>query len=1043
MIARQSVSRAAPRPILGLLLAALFVWSYAPAYANPAAPERELTVSVALEAAERTTPERASDWLGGWVRALRSPSAAGTLSVRHSELLEAPDPGSEVQGSAGLDWLAARRAPGPGHAAVLARISRAPSGYSVDVRASGGGDLEFVLLAERPEQVAEALRAAAERVRRDLLGDSGTRPGPLLAQLDEPPPGLPPTAGEEPEPTLDPGEEPPETAPVLPTGPRPTVVGVRVDGERRIEADAILAVVSTRRGEPLDPEVVADDIGRIYELGFFRDVQVLATDAPGGTIVTYTVEENPIIRRVSISGNENLDGDDIKEKMTLSVGSAIDYPLLIENQERIQALYQTKGYYQAEVIYEIEALDEGIVAVNFDVEEGRKLRLREIRFNGNESIGASELLNGLETKPWRWYSLVSQFWDHSGLYAEPIFMGDLDTISRKYGDQGFIRAHIGQPDVEVNERGIIVNVDIIEGPQFSVGRIDVLGDDAMDRERLLASVQLEPGEIFSRGELSDDVERLKGYYENLGFFEAAVSPRTQVNSRELLIDVTFEVEKGGLFFVDNVDISGNTRTRDRVIRREMNLGEGELYSLGAMRRSQRRIRRLGFFEEVEIGAQGLNQAGRVGLEIDVVERPTGSFSFGAGVGSTDGFVVTGSLRQDNLGGRGRAAHASADIGSRNSRLFVSYIEPYVMGTVATFNATVSNLEREFLDFDEDIRGLNLSLDYPLDESDTRIGGGYGFSSRGVSSFELFRAASMLQREDFGGDTTTSQLSLSLRRDTRDDIRFPNRGLLSGISLDYAGVGGLNEFVRLEARSSHWLPIRWLPFEATFMVNGRVGWALPFNDIGDFDLPSCGGDPLDPNSCAAFAARSPDFAGLAQIDDDLDLPLTERYFLGGLGSFQLRGYKQRAVGPRRAVLTSHRNFSNPADRAFSSFGVNRETGECTLQDGCNRLTDTDDDDFVDLDETDVIGGNKMLLLNLELQFPLSEELGLKGLVFTDMGNAYAENEGFDLSNLRFGAGGGVQWFSPFGPITIILGIPLNKLEDEDASVFEFSMGGQTF
>ena len=313
----------------------------------------------------------------------------------------------------------------------------------------------------------------------------------------------------------------------------------------------------------------------------------------------------------------------------------------------------------------------------------------------------------------------------------------------------------------------------------------------------------------------------------------------------------------------------------------------------------------------------------------------------------------------------------------------------------------------------------------------------------MSSFELFRAASMLQREEFGGDTTTSQVSFTLRRDTRDDIRFPNRGQLSGVALEYAGLGGVNDFLRLEARSSHWLPIRWLPFEATFVINGRIGWALPFNSIADFDLPPCGGDLADPNSCASFAARSPDFAGLAQIDDDLELPLTERYFLGGLGNFQLRGYKQRAVGPRRAVLASQRGFTNPRDRAFTTFGLNRQTGDCTIPEGCNSLADKEDDDFVDLDETDVIGGNKMLLLNLELQFPISEELGLKGLVFTDMGNAYAEDEGFDLSNLRFGAGGGVQWFSPFGPITIILGIPINKLEDEDASVFEFSMGGSTF
>jgi outer membrane protein insertion porin family len=337
------------------------------------------------------------------------------------------------------------------------------------------------------------------------------------------------------------------------------------------------------------------------------------------------------------------------------------------------------------------------------------------------------------------------------------------------------------------------------------------------------------------------------------------------------------------------------------------------------------------------------------------------------------------------------------------------------------------------------------MEYPLDESETVGGTGYSFSDREVQSIESFQAASLLQREEFQGNNTTSQVSLSLRRDTRDDIRFPTLGHITGGSVDFAGLGGVNKFVRMEARTTHWLPLGFLPFPATFVFNSRIGWAVPFNSVTDFDLPPCSSP-----ECQAFVASNPEFAALENIDDDLELPLTERYFLGGLGAFQVRGFKQRSLGPRRTMLSQRPDFSeatppfsNPDDRAFYPTGFDPTTGTCLTGFDCNSRFDTDPGDFDDLDLTDVIGGNKMLLLNLELEFPISTDLGLKGFVFLDMGNAFAENESINPGDLRYGTGAGVHWFSPFGPITLVLGIPLDRLEDEDASVFEFNMGGSNF
>ncbi len=822
---------------------------------------------------------------------------------------------------------------------------------------------------------------------------------------------------------------------------------IQIEGNRRIDANAIRAVLATEVGTPLTRARVAEDVKRIYDLGFFHDIRVSATRVGDGQVLTYFVEEQPIIRRVTVIGNDNIDSDDIQDQLTLTVGSTIDYPLLIENRARIEGLYQSKGYYLASVEYQVEEFAEGAVSVNFDIAEGDKVKLREITFVGNESLDDGELKRTMQTKPWGWLSMVTRFWDKSGLYAEPIFYQDLDSITRLYMDNGFIRVSVGGPEVDVQDDGLYVTVQIEEGPQFYNGTIDVLGDETMDLEFLAGLVETEEGEVFSRSVLSEDVERLRNYYADRGFFEARINPRTDVDPDALTVASTFEVEKGDLFFIDRIEVRGNTRTRDQVVRRELGISEGELYSADSIRRSQARVRRLGFFEEVTMDARPSDTPKHLELGVEVVERPTGSFSFGAGVGSTDGFLVNGSISQENLFGQGRAVSVSADIGSNSRNLFLRVLEPYAFGTAATLSASVSDIKREFLSFDQKVTGFALNVSYPLDEGDTFVGSGYSLTDREVTGFGQLQAASLLQREDFEGSTSTSLISFSLRRDTRDDVRFPKHGNMTSFFVEFAGLGGLNEFLRAEARSTWYFPWdRWVPEGSTIMINTRIGWVLPFNDLSDFDLPPCtalvasGSSSSCQDFLATFGSQAQE---LSKIDDDLELTLTERYFMGGLGSFQVRGFKQRSVGPRRTVLVARQindagELLAPGERAFHPFGATAGGG-CAIAD-CNRIDDDDVDDFEDLDLADVVGGNKMLLLNLELQFPISEELGLNGIVFLDMGNAFAENEGFNPADLRFGAGFGVQWFSPFGPIMVILGIPLDALDDEDSAVFEFSMGG---
>ncbi|TFG94588.1 MAG: hypothetical protein E4H11_06490, partial [Myxococcales bacterium] len=313
------------------------------------------------------------------------------------------------------------------------------------------------------------------------------------------------------------------------------------------------------------------------------------------------------------------------------------------------------------------------------------------------------------------------------------------------------------------------------------------------------------------------------------------------------------------------------------------------------------------------------------------------------------------------------------------------------------------------------------------------------------------AASLILREIFSGSLTTSLVGFSFSSDTRDDRIAPTKGLRLSGAIEGAGLGGFSQFARAEGRANWYLGApRWLLDRSTFVVGTRVGYAIPFNVIGDFDLPS-----------ATSIVSDGSIAGLDAIDTDLELPLSERYFLGGLGSFQLRGFKARSVGPRRSILyeaTTPELQGNFIPTGSTAAWVDQNGEELPPDDpdgtwvavctppatDCNRNTDKDPDEFADLQQTDVIGGNKFISSSLEYRFPISEALGLQGVVFFDTGNAFAEGDNlFDVGRWRYGTGAGVQWFSPFGPLGVVLGFPLDRLSVEDSPVFEFSVGGRDF
>jgi outer membrane protein insertion porin family len=818
------------------------------------------------------------------------------------------------------------------------------------------------------------------------------------------------------------------------------IAEIQVRGNRRIEAEAIKARIASRPGQRFDTAQISKDIAEVQALGFFKDVRVFSQKGARGRVVIFEVEENPVVRQISITGNDNIDSDKIRDALTLTTGSTLDYPLLYENRERVVGLYRAEGFYLAEVAFEIEPLGEASVGINFDVSENEKLKLRDIEFEGNEHFSDSELREGFQTKVWHFWSYATSWFDRSGTYSEPLFLQDLRNVERKYTDAGYLQVNLREPTVVPDEKGLRVTVDVDEGRRFRVGTINVTGDPTADPEALIEELKLEEGEIFNRSHLTDDISTLTQHYQDRGFYFAQVTPLSNLSETTEVVDVRFDVKKGPLYFVRRVDIAGNTTTVDPVIRREIPIVEGELYSQRKVLLARTRVERLGFFEEVDFKMEPTEQEDQLDLKVAVVERPTGSFSFGAGYSSQDGLVLTGSLSQANLFGRGYAANISVDLGGRTQRYFVNLNDPAFLGTEFSLGTTISRTNVRYEDFEQEQTGADVVLGHALTE-DGRSRGflRYSLSQRSLVDDSNVNAAAVIFREILEEDLVSSLVGLSLVQDTRDDRFAPVHGRRIGVSLEGAGIGGFSRFARAEARASFFLGApRWLFDRSTFVFNLRGGWTVPFNDIDDFATVD-----VAPQDAALIGGN---VQALEDIDRDIELPLTERYFLGGLGNFGLRGYESRSVGPRRAILQRIGTGGDPNNpgTVFTPRGRD-QNGDCVFDPPCNDVDDEDIDDFEDLEDTDVIGGDKFITTSFEYRFPISETIGLQGVAFIDMGNAYDETQYnvVDVTEWRYGTGAGIQWFSPFGPLAVVLGFPLDALEVEDSPVFEFSVGGVGF
>jgi outer membrane protein insertion porin family len=629
------------------------------------------------------------------------------------------------------------------------------------------------------------------------------------------------------------------------------VAEIIVAGNRRIESPAISNAIKLKVGDNFYEEKIDEDIKSIYNLGFFTDVKAEKSTSEKGVVVTYIVSEKPVVREILFDGNSALTTDKLKENLDIKPNSIFSAKELVKSIKKLKKLYVDEGYPLVEIEPVKEQISPEELKITLKISGENKILIREIKFEGNKEFDDSKLKSSIETKQDWWLAWLTG----AGVYKEDAFKNDMMIITELYMNNGYINFKIAEPKVEIttDKKALNVLVSMTEGDKFSTGQIDFRGDLLESKEELNNRLKMKSGEVFSRGALRQEVFALTDLYADKGYAFANVNPVTTINSSKKLIDISFDFEKGEKVFIDRINISGNSKTRDKVLRREMRITEGEMYSATGIKKSKQNLMNLGFFEEATIATSKGKEDNKLNLDVSVKEKATGTFSIGGGYSSLDGFVGQGSIQQTNLFGYGLKSNASVSIGGKSSTYSVGLTDPYFLDTKWSLGGDLYRTERQYVDYTKRATGADIK-------------GGYQFSDT-LSTFLLYRFEKVnILKESFAlletrrlfpdivttSDSTTSAVTASISRNTTDYRLDPTTGMTNSLSVEFAGLGGTNRFIRYIGQTAQYFPVL---FGSVFMLHGTVG------HIMEMGVP---------------------------------VPIDEKFYLGGITT--IRGYSGRTITP---------------------------------------------------------------------------------------------------------------------------------------------------
>jgi len=631
------------------------------------------------------------------------------------------------------------------------------------------------------------------------------------------------------------------------------VTAVKIAGNRRIEVPVIMQAVQVKAGDSLDPEKVDADIRAIYQLGHFTDVQAQTSAADGGVLLEYVVQEKPIVREIKIEGAKELTPEKVREAVEIKPNAIFSQKDLQKSVQKVKKLYADEGYYLAEVSGDLSKRSDTELHVIFRIKEGEKVLIKTIDFDGNQALSDKKLKKAMETSEKWMFSWLTG----AGTYKEEVLKNDMGLLTELYMNSGYVNVKIGEPKVELldDRKGLKVTIGITEGEQYRIGAVGFKGELLENQDVLLGRLKEKTGALFSRSNLRADIFTLTDFYADKGYAFANATPLTKLNPESRTIDITFEMEKGEKVTIDRINIAGNTKTRDKVVRRELRLDEGALYSSTGLKRSKQNLMNTGFFEEANLVTAKGSAPDKLDLNVEVKEKPTGTFSIGAGYSSLDGIIGQGSVQQANFLGLGLKMTVAASFGSKSQTYNLGLTDPYFMDSKWTLGGDIYRNERQYLDYTRRATGGDIKAGYPL--SDT------------LSTFWLYKYE---EKQIFDESpelidninkeivvapertSTTSAIIGSLTRNTTDYRLDPSTGMMNQLSVEFAGLGGTNRYIKYLTEHTLFHPVLW----GVGSVRGTLGY-----------IQEMGGK---------------------------EIPIDEKFYLGGISS--LRGYSPRTVSPNK-------------------------------------------------------------------------------------------------------------------------------------------------
>ena len=645
----------------------------------------------------------------------------------------------------------------------------------------------------------------------------------------------------------------------------PKVTSIEIRGTKRIEVPAIIGRLTLKSGDTYVEDNVTGQVKILYDTGFFEDVRVESEAVPDGMVVTFVVQEKPFITEIVYDGNENLSDEKLKEKTTIKSQTFLDQQQAKESAETIRLLYQHDGYYNAQVVPVIQTLDENRKRLTFHITEGEKAKIKTVMFEGLHSASKSEMLNVMATREWiPWYGLITRLKlpsmvSDAGILKRDELNNDVERIREVLLNRGYFNVRVGQPIVDLTEdkKWFTVTYHISEGEPFTVTEVGFRGYTVFEDSELRVGMKIKEGEIFQRAKIRDEIGRITDMYGAKGYSFAEVSPSVNPNNEERTIALIFHIKEGEMMRIRQINIFGNDKTRDNVIRREIRVDEQDVIDTASLKRSYQRLNNLQFFETVEILPAQV-APDKVDLNVRVKEKPTGMFSLGGGFSTLDRLVAIADITQGNLFGHGYMGRIRGQLGQRRTLGSVTFRNPYLFDSLTSLQIDGYRTQTNYLNsYHEERTGASVTLGRWLSEYVTGSIGAfaellnYDRFAPGLCDAGNERFAICAQQ----GSQSTTGFRTTLFRDTRDYYIDPRSGwrVGGGVDVGTSYLGGSNNFVKFYADVNKVTP---LPFDLRLSLRARAGEIVKTGDTR--------------------------------------IPLSERFFVGGINT--VRGFSFGRAGP---------------------------------------------------------------------------------------------------------------------------------------------------